>query len=216
MRSFAIIGMSSFGSYLARDLARQGIEVVAIDRDEEKIEKVKNAVYKAVIADGTDRAILERIGLKELDGVIVSLGQIESSVLVTLHLKELKIKRIISKALSVEHGKILEMVGATEVIFPEQDMAFRVARTLSHENILDFIPLIEGYSIIEIAPPISFIGKSLFELGLRKRYGVMVIVIKEMVPYNLVPVPRGDYVVKDSDVLVIMGGDKELKQIQNL
>jgi len=195
---------------------KEGVEIMAIDLDEEKIEKIKPYVQKAVIADGTDRATLETLGLDELDGVVVSLGQIESSVLATLHLKELKIRRIVSKALSEEHGKILEMVGATEVVFPEEDMAQRIARTLTHENILDHVPLAEGYSIIEIAPPPSFLRKSLGELDLRRKYGVQVIVVKGLVPENVVLVPTAEYVVKDSDVLVIMGPDQDLKKIQNL
>jgi trk system potassium uptake protein TrkA len=208
--------MSSFGFYLATALAKEGIEILAIDIDEEKVEKVKDLVHQAVMGDGTDRSVLESLGLRGLDGVVVSLGQIEPSMLTTLHLKEMKIKRILTKALSEDHGKILEMIGATDIIFPEKDMAFRVARTLTHDNILDFVPLVEGYSIIEIAPPVSFVGKSLIELDLRRHYGVMVIVVKQMVPYHLVPVPQGDYVIKDSDVLVLMGVDKDLKQIQNV
>lgn len=216
MRSFAIIGMSSFGYFLARDLVKEGVEIMAIDVNEEKVEKIKSYVQKAVIADGTDRVTLETLGLDELDGVVVSLGQIESSVLATLHLKELKIRHIVSKALSEEHGKILEMVGATEVIFPEKDMAHRVARTLTHENILDHVPLAEGYSIIEIAPPSSFLRKSLGELDLRRKYGVQVIVVKGLVPESVVLVPTAEYIVKDSDVLVIMGTDEDLKKIQSL
>jgi trk system potassium uptake protein TrkA len=216
VRSFAIIGMSSFGYFLAKVLAEEGVEVMAIDLDEEKIEKIKSSVHKAVIADGTDRATLAKLRLNELDGVVVSLGQIESSVLATLHLKELHMRRIVSKALSEEHGKILEMVGATEVVFPEKDMALRVARTLTHDNILDHVPLAEGYSIVEIAPPSSLLGKSLGELDLRNRYGVQVIVVKELVPENVVLVPTADYVIKDSDVLVIMGRNENLKKIQSL
>ena len=216
MRSFAIIGMSSFGFFLARELTREGVEIMAIDLDEEKIEKIKPFVKKAVIADGTDRSTLETLGVNELDGVVVSLGQIESSVLTTLHLKELRIRNIVSKALSEEHGKILKMVGATDVVFPEKDMASRVARTLTHENIIEHIPLAAGYSIVEIAPPVSFLGKSLGELDLRREYGVQVIVVKEMVPENVVLVPMADYVIKDSDVMVIMGRDEDLKKIQSL
>lgn len=216
MRSYAIIGMSSFGSFLALDLSEQGVQVIAIDREEEKIEKIKRFVQKAVIADGTDRETLASLGLHDLDGVVVSLGQIESSVLATLHLKELKIKRIIAKALSSEHEKILEIVGATEVIFPERDMARRVSYTLTHENILDHIPLASGYSIVEIAPPSSLMHKTLGKLDLRRKYGVQVIVVKELVPENVVLVPTADYVIKDSDVLVVMGRDEDLKKLQNL
>ncbi len=216
MRSFAIIGMSSFGYFLARELVKEDVEIMAVDLDEEKIEKIKPYVSKAVIADCTDRTTLETLGLEGLDGVVVCLGQIESSVLTTLHLKELKIRSIIAKALSEEHGKILEMLGATEVIFPEKDMALRAARTLSHENVLDHVPLAKGYSIIDIAPPASFLRKSLGELDLRRKYGIQVIVIKEMVPENVVLVPTADYIIKDSDVLVIMGKDEDLKKIQHL
>ncbi len=215
MRSFAIIGMSSFGGFLARDLTREGVEVLAIDLDEEKIEKVKNIVPKAVIADATDRATLESLGLDDMDGVVVSLGQIESSVMTTLHLKEMNIRRIISKALSEEHGKILGMVGATEVIFPEKDMALKVSRTLTHENILEHVPLADGYSIVEIAPPEAFLDKSLGELNLRRYFGVQIIVIKQKAPESGVQVPTADYVIKENDILVIMGRDEDLKKAQN-
>jgi len=216
VRSIAIIGLSSFGYFLSLELVNQGIEIMTIDLDEEKIEKIKRYVNKAVIADATDRTVLETLGLDELDGVVVSLGQIESSVLTTLHLKELKIPNIIAKALSEEHEKILKKIGATDVIFPERDMAKRAARTLVHENILDHIPLAEGYSIFEIAPPASFLRKSLGELDLRRKYGVQVIVVKELVPQNVVLVPMADYVIKDSDVLVMIGRDEDLEKIKNL
>lgn len=216
MINFAIIGLSSFGFFLARELVKEGIDVIAIDIDEERIEKIKPYVQKAVIADGTDKTVLETLGLDELDGVVISLGHIESTVLATLHLKELKMRRIVCKALSEDHGKILEMIGATEVIFPEKDMALRVAHTLAHENILDHVPLAEGYSIIEIAPPSSFLRKSIGELDLRNRFGVQVIVVKEMIPENVVLVPTADYVIKDSDVLVILGKDEDLKKIKSL
>jgi len=216
MRSVAIIGLSSFGSFLAKELVREGVEVMALDLNDEKIEKFKNEIHKAVIADGTDKDVLDKLGLKEMDCVVVSLGQIEASVLATLNLRELKIKRIVSKALSEEHGRILQMIGASEVIFPEKDMACRVARTLTHENILDHIPLAEGYSIIEIEPPKSFLNKSLGKLDLRKRYGVQLIVVKESVPEKVVMVPTAEYIIKDSDILVMMGRDIDLKKIQDL
>jgi len=216
VRSFAIIGMSSFGSFLARDLAQEGVEVLAIDLDEEKIEKIKGLVSKAVITDATDRVALAALGLGEMDGVVVSLGQIESSVLTTLHLKELKIRRIVVKALSEEHGKILEKIGANEVIFPEKDMALKVSRTLTHENIMDHVPLAEGYSIVEITPPDSFIKKSLGELDLRRNYGIQVIVIKDKKRDDVVLVPTADYVIKSGAILVMMGRDEDLKKVQSL
>jgi len=213
LRSFTIIGLSSFGTFLATELTRQGVDVLAVDIDEEKIERIKHLVQKAIIADATDPQALASLALEEMDGVVVSLGTIDSSVLTTLHLKELKIKNIISKALSEDHGRILERVGASQVIFPEKDEALRIARTLSHENILDSVPLAKGYSIVELVPPSSFLRKSLGELDLRRRYGVQIISVKEMVPENIVLVPTADYVVKDSDVLVVMGRDDDLSKL---
>lgn len=216
MKSYAIIGMSSFGSYLSRQLTEEGVSVMAIDADEDKIEKIKAYVEKAVVAKGTDRAALDSLGLESMDGVVVCLDDLEESVLTTLHLKEMKIHRIVGKSLSEEHGKILEQIGATEVVFPEKDLAHRLAHSLTHENILDHIPLAKGYSIIEIVPPDEFLRKSLAQLNLRKNYGVQVIVVKEMLTDNVVLVPMGDYIVKDSDVLVLMGKNKDLKKIQDL
>lgn len=216
MKSVVVIGISSFGYFLALDLAKQGADVMAIDIHEDKIEKIKPFVQKAVIADGTDKTTLETLGLEEVEGVVVSLGDIEGSVLATLHLKELKVKKIVTKALSEEHGKILEMIGATSVIFPEKDMAGRVARMMTHENILDHVPLASGYSIVELAPPNSFLHKSLGDLDLRNKYGVQVIVVKELVPENVVLVPMADYIIKDSDVLVMMGRDEDLNKVQKL
>lgn len=212
LKSYAIIGLSSFGYFLALALAREGVEIMAVDLDEEKIERIKPHVLKAVIADGTDRAVLQTLGLEELDGVVVSLGKIEDSVLATLHLKELKIRRIVSKALGEDHGRILEKIGATDVIFPEKDMAVKVARTLTHENILDHVPLADGYSIIEIAAPNSCWGKTLGELDLRRTYGVQVIVVKGAVP----EMPTADYRIKEGDLLVIMGNDDNLMKVQKL
>jgi trk system potassium uptake protein TrkA len=214
MKSIAIVGLSSFGYYLAQELVKEGVQILALDTDADKIDRIRNQVHKAVLADGTDRQILENLGFRELDGVVVCLGQIEASVLATLQLNEMKIKRIIVKALSEDHGKLLKMMGAHDVVFPERDMAYRIAFTLTHKNVLDHVELVEGYSIVEISTPLSFLGKSLRELNLREKFGIQVIVIKEMVPPGVI-VPTPDFVVKDSDVLVIMGKDEAIKTIQS-
>lgn len=214
MKEIAIIGLSSFGYYLALNLVQEGIKVLAIDVEEEKIEKIKKHVHKAVITDATDRDTLQALRLNELDGVVVSLGQMESSILVVLHLKEMKTRNIIAKALSEEHGKILDMVGASEVIFPEKDMALRVARRLTHENVLEYVPLADGYSIVELVPPEAMINKTLGELNLTNRFGVQIIVVKGIIPEKITLIPRADYIVKDSDVLVIMGKNENLLKVQ--
>ena len=217
MRSFAIIGLSSFGYYLARNLAESGHRVMAIDINEDKIERVKSFVDKALIADATDKEILAGLDLAELDGVIVCLGDhIDASILVTLYCHELKVKRIIAKALTEDHGKILDIIGANKVVFPERDEALRLARTIESEYLLDSITLGDGMSIIEVVPPETMVGKSLGELDLPNRYGVLVLVIKEVVPDKVVMIPKSDHVIKDSDILLMLGKDEDLANIKSL
>ncbi|MBN2001182.1 TrkA family potassium uptake protein [candidate division KSB1 bacterium] len=217
MRSFTIIGLSTFGYFLAKYLAANGHTIMVIDRDEEKIDKIKSFVYKAIIADATDKSTLSGIGLTEMDAVIVSLGdQIDASILVTLYLHELKVKNIIAKALTEDHGKILEIIGANRIVFPERDEAYRISRTMESDYILDNITLGDGMSIIEIIPPASIVGKSLGQLDLRNKYDVLVLVIKEVVPENVVMIPKANHVIKDSDVLIILGKDKNLEKIKKM
>jgi trk system potassium uptake protein len=217
MKSYAIIGLSSFGYYLAKEMSHRGHHILAIDIEEEKIEKVRNFVDRAVIADAGDKEILESLGLAELDGVIVSMGEkIDASILVTLYLRELKVKKIIAKANTDDHGRILDIIGATNVIFPERDEAVRLAHTLESDYFLDAITLTEGISIIEVAPPKIFVAKSLGELDLRNRYGVSVLLIKEFIPQKVVLIPTADHVIKDSDTLVLLGKDEDLENIKEI
>lgn len=214
MRKFAIIGLSSFGFYLSKFLSERQFKVMAIDKDESIIEKVKPFATKAVIADARDKETLESLGINDFDVVVVSLGgQIDSSILVTLYLKELKVKEIIAKATTEDHGKILDRIGATTVIFPEKDMAYRVARSIASINVLDVIPLSDGISILEFGPPSHFLGKTIKELNIRQRYGIQIIVIKEVVPENVVIVPTPDHTIKDSDILIGVGKDDDFQKL---
>ncbi len=216
MRKFAIIGLSTFGFYLSKYLAQRGFEVMALDADESRIEKVKHFVTKAIILDATDKNALDSLSIIDFDVVIVSLGdRIDASILVTLYLKELGVKEIIAKASTEDHGKILDRIGATTVIFPERDVAFRLSRSLENINVLDAVPLSPGVSILEFGPPNSFLGKTLRELDLRNRFGVQVVVIKELVPENLVIVPQPDHKIKDSDILVGIGKDEDFEKLLN-
>jgi trk system potassium uptake protein TrkA len=217
MKSFAIIGLSSFGHYLAKELSHRGHHILAIDIDEDKIEKVRGFVERAVIADAGDKETLSGLGLAELDGVIVSMGEkIDASILVTLYLRELKVKKIIAKAITLDHGRILDIIGATQVVFPERDEALRLAHTLESDYFLHAITLSEGISIIEIAPPKMFVAKTLGQLDLRNRYGVSVLLIKEWIPEKVVLIPTADRVIKDSDTLVLLGRDEDLEKIKEV
>jgi len=213
---FAVIGLGSFGSNVAKTLYERKNEVLAVDVSKEKIEEVKTFVSHAVNMDAADKENLQALGIKEMDVVVVSLGpEMEASILTVLYLHEIGAKRIVAKALTEDHAKILDAVGATEVIYPEKDMAIRTALKLSCPNILEYLPLTSGVGIQEIAPPEKFIGKSLKELDLRNKYGIQVIAIKELIPEKTNFVPRADFVIKDSDILIIMGEEKKLQKINS-
>ena len=214
---FAVIGLGSFGTNVAKTLYEKGNDVLAVDWNKEKIEEMKTFVSHAVSTDAAVKENLQALGIKEMDVVVVSLGpEMESSILTTLYLQEIGAKRIVAKALTEDHVKILLAVGATEVIYPEKDMAIKAALKLSNPNILEYLPLVSGLGIQEIAPPEKFIGKSLRDLDLRNKYGIQVIAIRELIPEKTTFIPMADFVIKDSDIMVIMGEEKHLAKLNSL
>jgi trk system potassium uptake protein TrkA len=215
MKRVVVIGLGIFGFNIVKDLYENGFEVVAIDKNKDVIQKIRDFSTKAILADGTDKEVIESIGIQEDDVVIVSFGEdLAASTLITLRLKEMKVKNIIVKAPNEDHKHVLEKVGATEVIIPEREMADKVAKSLISPNVLDYIPLSGEYTICEIAPPPSFMGKTIAELHLRSKYHIEVIAIREMLPERLTMVPRADFTIKDSDVLVVIGKEKDVQKIK--
>jgi len=215
MKRVVVIGLGIFGFNIAKDLYENGIEVIAIDKNKDIIQKIKDFSTKAILADGTDKEVIESIGIQGDDIVIISFGEdLAASTLITLHLKEMKIKNIIVKAPNEDHKRVLEKVGATQVIIPEREMADKVAKNLISPNVLDYIPLSEDYTISEVVPPASFMGKTIGELHLRTKYHVEVIAIREMLPDRVTMVPKADFIIKDSDVLVVIGKEEDIQKIK--
>lgn len=217
MKKFAVIGLGNFGFHVAKALYEDWNEVIAIDNDRSRVHAIDAFSTEALVLDATDRDALKTLGLENMDGVIVSTGtKISTSILICLYLKEIGVKTILAKALDEDHGKILQKVGASEIIHPERDMARRVARGLVTPNVLDFIPLSEDFDLLQVGPPSEFIGKSLKDLNLRAKYNVHIIAIKELVPENFVLVPPATFVIKDSDVLMILGKSEDINKIKAL
>ncbi|MEW5723770.1 MAG: TrkA family potassium uptake protein [Thermodesulfobacteriota bacterium] len=217
MKKYAVIGLGKFGFHVAKALYEEGHEVIAVDRDKARVQAVSNHCTQAVVLNATEKDRLQALGLETIDAVIVSTGtQISVSILICLYLQEMGVKKILVKAVDEDHAKVLTKVGASEIVHPEKDMALRVARNLSTPNILDFIPLAEDYNLIEIEPPRAFIGKTLRELNLRAKHNVHIIAIKELVPdrFNLVP-PAG-FLIKDSDILIMLGKAEDIRKIKAL
>ena len=215
MKRVIVIGLGIFGFNIAKDLYENGTEVIAIDKNKDMIQKIKDFSTKAILADGTDKEVIESIGIQGDDIVIISFGEdLAASTLITLHLKEMKVKNIIVKAPNEDHKRVLERVGATQVIIPEREMADKVAKALISPNVLDYIPLSENYTISEVVPPASFMGKTIGELRLRTKYHVEVIAVREMLPDRVRMVPKADFVIKDSDVLVVIGKTEDIQKIK--
>ncbi len=212
MRSFVVLGMGRFGQSVAKTLYELGYEVLAIDRDEEVIQNMTEYVTHAVIADVTDENILKSLGVRNFDVAVVTIGgDLQASILVTLMLKEMGVKYILTKARSEIHARVLQKVGADRVIFPEQDMGVRVAHNLVSTNILDYIELSPDYSIIEIAVPEPWVGQTLVELNVRVRYGINIMAIKNGNDINISP--KADDKIKYDDVLVIIGANADINKL---
>jgi len=217
MKRFAVIGLGNFGFYAVKALYEDGNEVVAIDTDKGRVQAIDPYSTEAVVLDATDKEALKSLGLENMDGVIVSTGtKISPSILICLYLQEIGVKKILAKALDDDHAKILKRVGATEIIHPERDMAMRVSRSLSRPNVLDFIPLADEFDLVQVGPPGEFIGKSLRDLNLRAKYNVHIIAIKELVPENFLLVPPASFVIKDSDILIMLGKSEDIRKIKVL
>lgn len=215
MKRAVVIGLGIFGYHLARTLFENGFEVVAIDKNKDVIQKIRDYSTKAILTDGTDQEIWDDIGLQEDDIAIISFGEdLAAATLITLHLKQKKVKNIIVKAPNEDHKLILEKVGATDVIIPEMDVARKLAKSMISPNVMDYIPLSEDYMIFELAPPNSFLGKTLAELQLRNRFNIEVIAVRDVVADKVNMVPHAGFVVKDGEVLVVIGKEKDISKIK--
>jgi trk system potassium uptake protein TrkA len=215
MKRVVVIGLGIFGSQLARQLYEKGIEVVAIDKNKDVVQKIKDHSTKAVLADATDKEVLETIGIDAGDTVVISFGEdLSASTLLTLYLREMHVKEIIVKVPNEDYKRILLKVGASEAIIPEREIANKLARSIISPNVLEYLPISEDYTIVELAPPSSFIGKTLAELDLRKRYQLQVIAIRDVLVEKLQMVPRAGSIIKDSDVLVIIGREEDIQKIK--
>ena len=215
MKQFAVIGLGNFGYYLATQLYKKGHEVLAIDKKPNLVQEIKDKVSQAIVADAAERKTLEAMGLEQMDAAVVCIGSVLSnSILVTLNLKDIGVKRVLAKALSEAHGRILYKIGASEVFFPEKDLALSLAERIHNPNMIDYLPFLEGYSIIELSPPQDFIGKSLQELDLINRLGIQIIAVKEVIKDQLVFIPTAKFVLKDSDILIMLGRNESLDKLK--
>jgi trk system potassium uptake protein TrkA len=213
MKQFAVIGLGRFGTSLALTLTKMGYDVLAVDTNEEKVNDIMDKVTHAVQVDAMDEQALKALGIRNFDVVIVAIGQdIQTNILVTVMLKDLGVKSVVSKAITELHGKVLEKVGADKVVFPERDMGIRVAQALVSKNIMDQISLSPEYSIVELIAPDVVAGKTLEGGALRVEYGVTVLAIRR--GDDVIISPGARHVINEGDILVVVGRNDKLKDLE--
>ncbi|MFW5998322.1 MAG: potassium channel family protein [Bacillota bacterium] len=215
MKQFVVVGLGRFGSSVARTLSKKGQNVLAIDKDEERVQNIVDVVTHAVEADATDENALNTLGVRNFDVAVVSIGDnIHANILSTLIIKELGVPYVVVKAQDTLHGKVLTKVGADRVVYPERDMGVRIAHNLISSNVLDYIEFAPDYSVIEIMATPNMVGNSLGELELRSNYNVNVMAIKRDQNLNISP-GAGDKIL-EGDILVVMGENKNLDKVKEL
>nr|WP_284703634.1 TrkA family potassium uptake protein [Clostridium swellfunianum] len=214
MKQFAVIGLGRFGSSIAKVLSSSGYEVLAVDKDMERIQGISDEVTHAIQADVTSESSIRSLGISNFDVVVVSIASdLEASILVTLMAKELGAKYVVAKARSESHAKVLSKIGADKIVFPERDMAERIAHNIISSNILDYIELSPEYSIMELAALEEWQNKSLGQLTMRRRYGINVLAIKHNDKINAFP--NADDIIREKDVIIAVGHNDDLDKIRD-
>ncbi len=187
-KQYLVIGLGRFGSAVATTLAKEGMQVMAIDRSMDAVEAHRSQLTDVVRGDAMDRGVLEQIGAESFDVAIVTIGEdVKASGIITMHLKEMGVPHIIVKAYDSFHGRMLSKLGADKIIFPERDMGQRIAHNLISEKIMDFIELSPDYSLVEMRPRPEWIDKTLKELDLRKRERINVVAVRSGESVNAMP-----------------------------
>ncbi|MBE3520244.1 MAG: TrkA family potassium uptake protein [Firmicutes bacterium] len=210
-----VIGIGRFGSSVAETLTELGAEVLAVDKEEERVRAVAPRVTQAIVADATDETVLREIGVRNFDVVICSMGEsLEASLLVTMLLKELGAKRVIVKAANEIHGRILAKIGADTVVYPERDMGKRLAYSLLSGSIIDSIELSSDYRVVEVVVSGGLVGKTLRGLNLRNKIGVNVMAVKRGSQVNVAPDP--DEPLEEGDILVVVGPNSGVARLNQI
>ncbi|MBD1381369.1 potassium channel family protein [Metabacillus arenae] len=212
-KEFAVIGLGRFGGSICRALSDEGMEVMAIDMDEDKVNEFATVASHAVVGDTTDEAVLKSLGIRNFDHVIVAIGDnIQASILTTLILKELGVKHITVKAQNDYHEKVLSKIGADRIVHPERDMGKRIATNLISNNVLDYLELSDEHSIVEIVANGKLAGNSLIDLDIRARYGINIVAIKR--GREVIVSPQATELIEKGDILIVIGGDTDINRFE--
>ena len=211
-KQYIVVGLGRFGRAIAETLCKAGEEVLGVDMDMELVEDLKDHITQTVQMDAMDRDALMALGVQDFDVAFVTMGSdIRASGMITLLMKELGVKRVIAKAQDEFHGRMLEKLGADEVLFPERDMGRRIAHNLVSGNIVDYLELSPDYSMAEIRPKADWIDQTLAQLSLRSRLGINVVAIRNGEALNAMP--RPETVIRQGDMLLVVASEETLAKM---
>jgi len=224
---FAVIGVGRYGATIARRLAEKGAQVFAFDPDEEKIENIKHDVAFAVTLDATDIRALQTQNLEEMDAAVVAIGEnFEATILTCVHLLDIGVKRIIARASGEHQRLILEKVGITEILTPENEVAYVVREKLLNPSIVSFLQLPDDHEIAEIRAPKGVVGRTIDDVGFRNKYEMTLITIKreyeitrngeDCTEQHIIGVPKSDMPIKEKDTLVVFGAAKSVERFMEI
>ena len=213
-RSFCIIGLGRFGMTLTDELIDRKHEVMVIDADPDTVNAMAERVSNAVIGDATNEVLLRSSGATDYDVIVIALSEpMDDSILVTLMLKDMGAKHVIARANSDLHKRILEKIGADQIIFPEKDMGEKVAHMISNSNVVEYFEFSDDYSIVTMNVPRSWIGKNMIDLAIRRKYGVSVIAVKNNADdkMHVSPPPQREFI--EGDFVTLMGMNEVIDEI---
>jgi trk system potassium uptake protein TrkA len=211
MKRFVIVGLGNFGASVAETLHSIGHDVVALDRNADRVDQMARVVSRAAVGDGTDVRTLRRLGAEDADAAVISTGDnITASALTALVLRDVGIEELYVKVVSHDHARLIEKIGVTETIFPERESGIRLGKRISSRSLLNYVQLGADFGVQEMAVPSDWVGMSLRELELPRKHGISVVAVHDVLLDRIIPVPDPDAPLKDSDTLLVAGGDKSL------
>ena len=217
MQRIVVIGLGNFGMAVAESLADKGVDVIAVDRRQEPVDRIAHRASRAVVGDGTNPDVLRDIGGKSADVGIVGTGDdITASILAVLALKDSGVPEIYVKVISEAHARVAEKLGVTGTVFPERDSGRRLAEAVVSTDILSYFPLGDDFALQEMAVPDSWLGRSLKELEMRGRFNITVVAVRDVLTGTIVGVPDPDAVLKESDTLFVSGAKSDLARVTRL
>ena len=214
MKQIAVLGLSRFGASVARALTNMGVEVMGVDKNPDKVADLAHDITHAVQADILDDDALDSLGLRNFDVVVLSIKDVEISCIATMALKDHGAVKIVAQAGGEAHGKILERIGADKVIMPEKDMGIRLARSLSSNNLIDYMELSAKHSLMELEALDEWVGRTLKQSNIRNRYKINVVAIRSGKVLRVAP--GSDDIIHDGDVLVVIGENTDLERVNKL